>query len=218
MMRIGSFLAAFFIPAVALSLPAKADVILMADLTIDHCTGGCSSGTIPFGTVTASQVSQGADVVVTVSLADSYSFQNSTAFDAFAFNPTFSFNYVTPLQTNFAPGTALPTGQDGFGNFTQGLTFGGTAGTVQTLTFTLDPTDTNFLLSAAAFTNSTNPPGDTPALFAADILGNGKTGNVGATVVAAVPEPSTWAMLIIGFVGLGFMAYRRNYHNNFRFA
>jgi hypothetical protein len=27
--------------------------------------------------------------------------------------------------------------------------------------------------------------------------------------VAAVPEPSTWAMLILGFAGLGFMAYRR---------
>jgi PEP-CTERM motif len=27
--------------------------------------------------------------------------------------------------------------------------------------------------------------------------------------VQAVPEPSTWAMLILGFVGIGFMAYRR---------
>jgi PEP-CTERM motif len=26
---------------------------------------------------------------------------------------------------------------------------------------------------------------------------------------SAVPEPSTWAMLLLGFVGLGFMAYRR---------
>lgn len=28
-------------------------------------------------------------------------------------------------------------------------------------------------------------------------------------VVAAVPEPSTWAMLMLGFAGVGFMAYRR---------
>ncbi len=28
-------------------------------------------------------------------------------------------------------------------------------------------------------------------------------------VVAAVPEPSTWAMMILGFAGVGFMAYRR---------
>jgi hypothetical protein len=34
--------------------------------------------------------------------------------------------------------------------------------------------------------------------------------NVGvSTMTAAVPEPSTWAMMILGFVGLGFMAYRR---------
>jgi hypothetical protein len=26
---------------------------------------------------------------------------------------------------------------------------------------------------------------------------------------AAVPEPSTWAMMILGFTGIGFMAYRR---------
>jgi len=28
-------------------------------------------------------------------------------------------------------------------------------------------------------------------------------------VAAAVPEPSTWAMMILGFAGVGFMAYRR---------
>jgi PEP-CTERM motif len=28
--------------------------------------------------------------------------------------------------------------------------------------------------------------------------------------VAAVPEPSTWAMMILGFAGVGFMAYRRS--------
>jgi len=27
--------------------------------------------------------------------------------------------------------------------------------------------------------------------------------------VSAVPEPSTWLMLILGFAGLGFMAHRR---------
>jgi hypothetical protein len=31
-----------------------------------------------------------------------------------------------------------------------------------------------------------------------------------ADIAAAVPEPSTWAMMIFGFFGVGFMAYRRN--------
>jgi hypothetical protein len=28
-------------------------------------------------------------------------------------------------------------------------------------------------------------------------------------VAGGVPEPSTWAMMILGFAGIGFMAYRR---------
>jgi PEP-CTERM motif len=30
-----------------------------------------------------------------------------------------------------------------------------------------------------------------------------------AEAVTSVPEPSTWAMLLIGFAGIGFMAYRK---------
>jgi hypothetical protein len=33
--------------------------------------------------------------------------------------------------------------------------------------------------------------------------------NLPIPVAGAVPEPSTWAMMILGFAGLGFMAYRR---------
>jgi len=29
-------------------------------------------------------------------------------------------------------------------------------------------------------------------------------------IASAVPEPSTWAMMILGFAGVGFMAYRRS--------
>jgi PEP-CTERM motif len=39
--------------------------------------------------------------------------------------------------------------------------------------------------------------------------------------VAAVPEPSTWAMMVLGFGGLGFLSYRRTQRKggvNFRFA
>jgi hypothetical protein len=37
-----------------------------------------------------------------------------------------------------------------------------------------------------------------------------QTGTVSATpITAAVPEPSTWAMLLLGFTGIGFLAYRR---------
>jgi hypothetical protein len=39
------------------------------------------------------------------------------------------------------------------------------------------------------------------------MFGNGLLDNV--TVTAAIPEPESWAMLILGFLGIGFMAYRK---------
>jgi PEP-CTERM motif len=48
--------------------------------------------------------------------------------------------------------------------------------------------------------------------------GGGSAGYGGTLSVAAVPEPSTWAMMILGFVGVGFMAYRRKDRAGFRFA
>jgi PEP-CTERM motif len=39
--------------------------------------------------------------------------------------------------------------------------------------------------------------------------GSGTDADSFVVQVAAVPEPSTWAMVILGFFGLGFMAYRR---------
>jgi hypothetical protein len=36
--------------------------------------------------------------------------------------------------------------------------------------------------------------------------------------IASVPEASTWAMMLLGFLGLGFMAYRRKENSAFRLA
>lgn len=36
--------------------------------------------------------------------------------------------------------------------------------------------------------------------------------SLGFTLTSGVPEPSTWAMMTLGFAGLGFMAYRRRNH------
>jgi len=62
-----------------------------------------------------------------------------------------------------------------------------------------------FSLAGVATTNST-----TFAFLNGDPSGDNSNGldNIVITT-GAVPEPSTWAMMILGFVGLGFMAYRR---------
>jgi hypothetical protein len=52
------------------------------------------------------------------------------------------------------------------------------------------------------------------------LVGNSGNQYIGLDNVAveAVPEPSTWAMLIVGFLGVGVMAYRRNNKAMMRFA
>jgi hypothetical protein len=47
---------------------------------------------------------------------------------------------------------------------------------------------------------------------------NGTLDSFTVTEIGAVPEPSTWAMMILGFAGVGFMAYRRKNKPTFRFA
>jgi hypothetical protein len=85
---------------------------------------------------------------------------------------------------------------------------------VTTLTFTV--TDT-CVLSVSCFVAGSNGQRD-PSFFTADIVGNGNTGVVGSGITAAVPEPSTWAMMILGFAGVGFLAYRRKRGVAFRLA
>lgn len=38
---------------------------------------------------------------------------------------------------------------------------------------------------------------------------SGRLTTGGITLLAAVPEPSTWAMMLLGFIGLGFLTYRK---------
>lgn len=76
-------------------------------------------------------------------------------------------------------------------------------GTTQSLT--LSPTAP---LTHYSFTFTTTGAG---RLSFTDLIGgNPNVGNLLDNVsVTAVPEPSTWAMMILGFLGVGFVAYRR---------
>jgi hypothetical protein len=206
---------------------ARAAVVLTYDLTVDHCSSGCTvSGFPTFGTVTASQTGSGGLVTVDVQLntttpaGTGYYFQphmgNSN--DTFVFNlqgngDTLGTVTVAPssITAGFANG-ANSNPEDGFGNFTNAIQFGGKqADHIQFLEFTFTDTGT---LSLANFALSSG--GSANAFFAADIFGDGTTGPIGA--VGSVPEPSTWAMMILGFMGVGFMAYRRKSQASFRLA
>jgi hypothetical protein len=54
--------------------------------------------------------------------------------------------------------------------------------------------------------------------FALDFITLSTDPSGGTTVTPGVPEPSTWAMMIFGFFGVGFMAYRRRTTPRFRVA
>jgi PEP-CTERM motif len=43
-----------------------------------------------------------------------------------------------------------------------------------------------------------------------DLRANGELVNFGQTMIA-IPEPSTWAMMLLGFAGLGYAGYRRTH-------
>jgi len=68
----------------------------------------------------------------------------------------------------------------------------------------------NIYLSNGQYIFSVDKP---EALFnPGDLILTGGVATPG--VVAAVPEPSTWAMMILGFVGVGFMTYRRRQNDS----
>jgi hypothetical protein len=69
----------------------------------------------------------------------------------------------------------------------------------------------NFFLIGTSFSGIAPAAGELN-LFYWDQNASDNTQFVTATVttgVSGVPEPSTWAMMILGFAGVGFMAYRR---------
>jgi hypothetical protein len=65
------------------------------------------------------------------------------------------------------------------------------------------PVSSNFFFGANEASTAT--------LFLIDQAGD-------TTRISPIPEPSTWAMMILGFVGVGFMAYRRKNKSVFRLA
>jgi len=198
---------------------AKADVLTFPlEFTIDHCTAGCGGTGTNFGSINV--VTNGANLDVTVTLSSGYNFGQTGLVD-FVFNlggagwsidtSTVS-NPPWVVAAGTGPGAAT-IHEDGFGDFNGGIDFlakkdggPGNPSGISSLTFTIDNASiNNFGLSVG---------GSPSVYFAADVceltrgVCNDNTGAVGA-LAGAVPEPSTWAMVILGFAGVGFMAYRR---------
>jgi hypothetical protein len=194
----------------AFSMPASATTWIL-----DTWGGTGDAGTGPWGEVTATETGSGFDVNVTVTL---YS-PPTVGFVDTGGHTGFSFSLSSPadvtiqnLTAGFTAGTTPPFTNPNFGNFTNGIfctgcgSGGGAPQLTGPLSFTIHDTGG---ISLSSFIMSIAPPnGDTPALFAADILSNGFTGAVG-TSTPAIPEPETYAMMLVGFSLLAFVARRR---------
>ena len=173
----------------------------------------------PYGTVDVEEDGLGGLTFV-VNLAAGLNFHTSpNNHDAFAFNlignPDVTYSDMTAGFFPTVPGAGEPPFQQSpFGDFWYAVTCNCQTGTglAGPLAFTVTPVS-GVLTLASLGAVSWN---ELDILFSADVVqqGTGFTGNIGATTTA-IPEPATWAMMIIGFgmVGFGLRRRRRLQHS-----
>ena len=127
----------------------------------------------------------------------------------------------SPVSVKFS----LSATEEIFGNFA----LNGTAATTTTGTvgFYLDQAGTQLVTLLGFLSKGQSAPFDivlAQGTYFLNFIQTPGTNNTRATfsgqieTVAAVPEPATWAMLILGFLGIGFVAYRRKPDAGMRIA
>jgi hypothetical protein len=186
--RIYAFVATLAVSSIGLSAPSYAVVV---DAFANSTTGGVGAVSIA--------LTSGEHFTVTASPTDLWSagalprWSNANGLagpDLFA---TGTDDSGQPAGTLIGPGN--------FGNYSQnGLTapYGSLVGEIGNGPFFFIGTNFSGVASATG----------TLSLFYFDSTNFDNSGSITATV-SAVPEPSTWAMMIVGFLGIGFMANRR---------
>jgi hypothetical protein len=203
-MKCRSFVAAFaLVVGLAWAQPSNAALVLFDDFNGE--TQGLKYNSFDHWNVTAGTV----DVIPVGALFNYYPGQGNYV------DLNGSSNTIGELssQTVFGPGTYTLTfllgGSAGGGN--------GTDHAVKTTLITLGdfsasiPLAYNAGLTTQSFTFTTTTAGN---LVFASLAGPGSN-NVGnildnVSLATAAPEPATWAMMLIGFAGVAFVAYRRS--------
>lgn len=121
----------------------------------------------------------------------SFSLTNSSVFNAYLFNGDdfkLQVNFTTPVAT-----TNVVADVTGFITVLGGLAY-------------IDFNPQTVSYSGGSFVLSVHD-----VLLGTTVLRRRDTENLTATITMspAIPEPSTWAMMMLGFAGLGYLAYRR---------
>ena len=182
-------------------------------LSVDGSSTGIGAG--PYGTVTVTE-NAGGTLTFTQTLLAGYRIHDGNAnHNAFAFSiigdPAVT---VSALTAGFAPifqsaGTnvSAPPFQDFYTAIDcTGCESGYEGGFAGPLTFTVSSAGGLSLASLRSTTYSGNQ-----IFFSTDLVNvAGQTGNIGATRNSgAVPEPATWAMMLVGFGAMGVSMRRR---------
>jgi hypothetical protein len=201
--------------------PSLADTFIF---TSCHITGGCGTATT-FGSVTLTQSGTSVNFDVVLNSGNRFVETGAGGGELFLFNDVVSGSTITNIVATLNGATVtIPGGLSGFTNISPAVmadgtgTFtasvecttasscnGGSTPNINDLHFTV----TNATLAQLETANSLGN------IFVADILcgatncaPGGLTGPVDVST-PAVPEPATWGMMLLGFVGLGF-AFRQS--------
>ena len=193
--------------ALATSVAAKADAIV---LTFEGVGDNAPIGNFYNGGAgTNYGVSFGADSLAVVQSAagGSGNFTNNPSGVTVAFflsGPGDVMNVAAGFTTGFSFFYADQVGFTGSVNVYSGLDGAGTLLASLSLPSTPDPYNV-WVPIGVTFAGTAQS-----AVFsgAANFIGFDDI-TLGSAIPGAIPEPSTWAMMILGFAGVGFMAYRR---------
>jgi hypothetical protein len=215
---------------------ASANVAVLGEsssytLSVVDSAAGLGAG--PFGTISIFELSANS-LRITVDLNDpTYKFHsaNDTNHPALAFNltgsPAITYSFIDPVGglvdqavdgkfVDGGTGSAPP-----FGIFSYSLDYKKLTAKGQPATPFAGPLVFSITslagLDITSFTGNHNPYGGPDIYFTSDLIGpNGATGNVGALYNVPenpgggpVPEPASWAFMIMGFGGVGAMMRRR---------
>ena len=209
----------------ALSSPSQAATV---DFALNIDLDGMSTGTCagiqcptPFGTVAVTGDTT-ASLTFSVVLAPDVNFSagDSFWFDLSAGGNAITFaledpksGWVTPFSTGSftpAPGADFP---GPYADLVQCTAVGSICGTE--LNFTASGADVTHPFVIGSPRGAGNFP-DVPVPFVANLSVAPNTAlcpeDTACTGLVGAPEPSTWAMMLLGFAGLGFLGYRKAFN------
>ena len=216
--------------AVALLAAASSNAYAATQVyTYDTADAAAGLPAGPYGTVTVDDTGGVLNFLVQLASGFHFNQNNNANHHAFAFSlagdPNVSISGLTSGFAAFNPTSGTSVTQQPFGVFYTGVnctpgdsacTGGGyNGGYAGSLSFTAAVAGQTLSLASLVPTGSF---GGTPTLLSSDVVSStGATGNVGTGLRSAVPEPTSWAMMLVGFAGIGFAMRRQKAAANVKY-